>query len=221
MANLTFCKANQKADPNYPFRSYRSEAGEIIYSVPLEAPEDQTLSEPMETEEEWTCTEIRFPGGKPMRVHFVEIADRKAAYEQCAWLNTLHTREHRYSERYQLLRTPEDAMPGGCIWDYFPKMRRNDDGYTLADYSDLPDRIEEAIREQLPTSELYVLVYRLHLNGIKPKQIGECLGIPQEMVYFYRKEALRIAQDYRKQFFDEGPYVFPHPGHKQTKRKNM
>ena len=219
MTNPESSKKRQKADPNYPYWSYQNEAGEIVYSVPLEAPDDQTLEEPAEAEDELTYTYIRFRGGKPMRVHFVETTSRNAAYEQCSWLNTQHTQERRYGERYQLLSPSGSTDPGEYVWDYSPKMHRNEDGFTVADYSDLPDRIEEEIREQLPTSDYYHLVYRLSVIGMEPKHIGETLGIDQAMVYYYRKEALKIAQNYRKKFFDEGPYVFPGSQHTQHKHQ--
>lgn len=219
MAKFTSSQTNRKADPDYPYWSYRNDAGEIVYSVPLEALEDQTAEEPVMAEEEQTYTQIRFQGGKPMRVCFVEITDRDAAYEQCTWLNTMHTRERRYSERTRLLHANENAGPGECIWDYSPKMHRNDDGFTLVDYSDLPERIEEFIRDQFPANRLYLQVYRLHITGIEPKQIGERLGIAQEMVYFYRKEALRAAQEYRKLYFDEGQYVFPCAAQKPRRKR--
>ena len=210
-------KLNKKADADYPFQSWKNDDGSITYSVPLEWPEDQTSDEPTVAENQ-ACILLRFPGGGSMRVHFVELTDRNFAYEQCTWLNTQHTRERRYSERYQPLKSPDDEKREDCVWDYSPRMRRNEEGYTLADYSDLPDLIEAAIRDRLPSSDLYRQVYRLSVHGIKPKEIAEILGIAQEMVYFYRKEALRVAQEYRRNYFDEGQYVFPELKARKTKR---
>ena len=69
--------------------------------------------------------------------------------------------------------------------------------------------------------DLYHQVYSLCVEGFTPKEIGEELGIEQEMIYFYRKEAYRVAQEYRKQFFDEGQYVFPRPVPKRRKEKSV
>ena len=218
MANSKSSEHNTHIDPEYPFRSWLNENGETVYSIPLEMPEDSTAESPLGTEDERTCTFIRFFGGKLMCIHFVESTDKAAAYNQCSYLNTLYTRERRYGERYRLLDFREKEDPSESIWDYSPAMHRNDDGYTLAEYSDIPEQIEELIRCRFRTNELYLEVYRLRIEGFRPKEISERLGIDQAMVYYYEKQAQQVAQEYRRQYFDEGQYVFPAPERKHRKK---
>ena len=219
MANYAPCKSNTKADPNYPFHSCYNEKGEIVYSIPMEAPEDRTADEPNEIYESLPSMLLSYGPGRKIRVCFFESTDRETAYMQRAWINTLCSQERRYEEHFRSSETLCSTESGESVWDYFPAMRRNDDGYTVADYSDLPEQIEAIIRAQFKNSDLYLQVYRLSGNGLRPKQIAEKLGIDQAMVYFYRNEAWRIAQEYRKHYFDEGQYVYPKPEHRKHKKE--
>ena len=208
MAKSALWKQNH-ADPDYSYQSWRNEDGSITYSVPLEAPEDETAETPVEAEEDRTYTNLRFMGGKPMRVHFIETTDREAAFEQKKWLNAMHKQERNYSRRFVLLGSyaaPEDC---DCVWDYFSQMHQEEDGFTMADYSDLPGLVAEYIRKKLPGNDLYCQVYLLNVEGYAPKEISEELGIDLGMVYYYRKKALQVAQEYRRLYFDEGQYEFP------------
>ena len=47
-------------DPNYPYWSWKNEDGTITYSVPLEAPDDETAAAPVEAEENRVFTMLRF-----------------------------------------------------------------------------------------------------------------------------------------------------------------
>ena len=219
MANKDNQKLNH-ADPTYRYWSRQDENGKVIYSAPMERPEDETVETPVEAEEDRTFKTLRYSDGRQIRVHFVDTDNREAAFMQKRWMDTLHKREQRYEARYTLLKkygTNEDV---DCVWDFSPQMHRNDDGFTRADYSDLPDLVAAFISEHFPENSLYAEVYMLNVREYTPKQIGEELGIDQSMVYYYLKEALKIAQKYRKLYFDEGQYTFPQPfKSKRTRRK--
>ena len=221
MAKSTTCKL-QHADPKYPYRSRINEEGVIVYSVPLLAPEDTTLKEPVLEASEMTHTEITVFGGRPLRVHFVETTDKEWAYRQNSYLNTYHTEEERYASRYQLLKTRDDTAAGDCIWDRFSTNQGTEDGFTVADFSDLPDRVAAYIDKQYPENDLYSKVYRLFVIGYEAKEVEKELGLGEGMAYFYKNKAYDAAKEYRKKYYDEGQYTFPQdkPRKKAGARKN-
>ena len=152
---------------------------------------------------------LRYPDGRRIRVHFFDTEDREVAMMQKRRMDALHRQAQRYDKKYTLLKkygTNEDV---DNVWDFFPGMRRNEDGYTLADYSDLPGLVEAYIQKQRPKNELYHLVYHYHVEGYTIRQISERLGRPEKRIYEYYEEAMRLAQEYRKLYFDEGCYKFP------------
>ena len=219
MANKDNQKLNH-ADPTYRYWSRQDENGKVIYSAPMERPEDETVETPVEAEEDRTFKTLRYSDGRQIRVHFVDTDNREAAFMQKRWMDTLHKREQRYEARYTLLKkygTNEDV---DNVWDFSPQMHCNDDGFTLVDYSDLPGLVEAYIQKQRPKNELYHLVYHYHVEGYTIRQISERLGRPEKRIYEYYEEAMRLAQEYRKMYFDEGCYKFPEPfKSKRTRRK--
>ena len=90
-----------RPDPRYPFPTELNEKGQIVYLVPVEAPQDRTADSSVCNESK--CSSLYFKEGKPMRVRFFATTDRQFAYDQRKWLNTLHTRERRMTLREVLL----------------------------------------------------------------------------------------------------------------------
>ena len=193
MANKDNQKLNH-ADPTYRFMSRQNDNGKVIYSAPMERPEDETVETPVEAEEDRTFKTLRYSDGRQIRVHFVDTDNREAAFMQKRWMDTLHKREQRYEARYTLLKKHGTNEDVDNVWDFFPGMRRNEDGYTLADYSDLPGLVEAYIQKQRPKNELYHLVYHYHVEGYTIRQISERLGRPEKRIYEYYEEAMRLAQ---------------------------
>ena len=219
MANKDNQKLNH-ADPTYRFMSRQNENGKVIYSAPMERPEDETVETPVEDEADRTFTTLRYPDGRNIRVHFFVSLDREVAMMQKRRMDALHRQTQKYESRYTLLKkygTNEDV---DCVWDFSPQMHRNDDGFTQVDYSDLPGLVEAYIQKQRPKNELYHLVYHYHVKGFTIRQISERLGRPEKRIYEYYEEAMRIAQEYRKLYVDEGCYKFPETfKSKRTRRK--
>ena len=210
MAKSTNWQLNH-ADSTYRFQSRQDEGEKIIYSVPIERPADATVGRPLEAEEDQTFTNLRYSDGRQIRVHFVDLEDRDAAMLQKRWMDTLHRREQRYDERYTLLKKDGTSEDVDNVWDFFPRMHRNEDGYTIADYSDLPELVAEYIQRRHPKSELYAEVYLLQVQGYSSFEISEKLGKPQSMICTALKVAMQNAQEYRLLYFDEGDRVYPQP----------
>ena len=190
-----------RADPEYPFPSELNEAGRIVYSVPLEAPEDSTLDTPFFSAAE--CSPLYFPDGESMRVHFVKTTDRRFAYDQKAYLNTLHTREYRRTQREEFFEGAKRGKDGEIVsCNEMPLLRTIDEGFTRVDFSDLPERIADLIDELHPDNPLYRKVYLLSAQELDVKSISQYLEIDQAMVYFYRREAYRIARSYKQKYME-------------------
>jgi len=196
-------------DPRYPYHSRVNEEGQTIYSIPLLAPEDTTLKTPVLEASETAYTDLTIFGGKPIRVHFAETTDRKWAYEQNSFLNIYHTDEERYDARFMLLKTYEGPDPGDTIWDRFSASHCHEDGYTIAEYSDLPGRVAKYIDERYPQNGLYAQVYLMSVVGYEVKEIAEMIGTDLQMTYYYQRTAYAVAREYRKKYFDEGQFTFP------------
>ena len=153
MANKDNQKLNH-ADPTYRFRSRQDENGKVIYSAPMERPEDETVETPVEDEADRTFTTLRYPDGRNIRVHFFDTESREVAMMQKRRMDALHRQTQKYEARYTLLKkygTNEDV---DCVWDFSPQMHRNDDGFTRADYSDLPGLVAAFISEHFPENSL-------------------------------------------------------------------
>ena len=219
MKNFASRNSQTKADPNYPFHSRLNEKGEVVFSAPLEVIEDSTLDEID------PYVIVSWFGGKPMKVRFFETTDRVAAYGQVRWLNNLHKaqrkedQEKKQKVEFERAET-NHATRGGKTLKAQSNHLREEVGFIQAEYSDLPDLIAAYIRKRRPKNDLYVKVYMLNVQELEPKEISEELGIDLGMVYYYLKEALKIAQEYRRLYFDEGDYKFPETfKSKRTRRK--
>lgn len=188
-----------RPDAKYPFPTELDEEGRTVYLVPLEAPEDSTLETPFFGDDECSC--IHFIGGKSMRVHFEKTTDRDFAFEQKAYLNTLHTQEYRRARREELF----EGATGGEDEEYVsrddsPLLRSVDEGFVRVDYSDLPERIAAMIDERHPDNPLYRKVYLLCVQEMDVKSIAQRLNVDQAMVYFFKRKAYRIAKEYKQKF---------------------
>lgn len=201
MANQTCNPSTQRPDPRYPFPNELNEKGQIVYFVPVEAPQDRTAEYPVCSESK--CTSLYFKEGKPTRVRFIATTDRQYAYNQRAWLNTQHTRERRQAIRQESLegaRKPENSEP--IPRDENPILEDTEDGYIRAEYSDLPELIAEFIGKRYPKNPLYREVYKLLTEEMAPKDISEKLGIDQQKVYYYRTVVYGLAVEYKRTFID-------------------
>ena len=191
-----------KPDPKYPFKNELNDQGQTVYWVPVEMPEDRTADIPVSKES--GCTLLYFRAGKPMRVRFIQTTDRTIAYSQKAWLSTLHTQERRQAERYELLEGTTKVVDGEPVSrEENPLLQTWDDGFIKVEHEDLPGLVAKMIDEKHPDNPLYRKVYLLCVEEIEPKVIAERLRIDQQMVYFYRKEAYKVAQEYKRKYLPD------------------
>ena len=99
---IDLCKCNKEVCPEYPYWTHYNEAGEIVYSVPMDVMNDIPVDD---DDEEYSYSFLPIPGGKARRVWCYETTDWAIAFELRRDVNTTHTQERRHEER-------EHAMDG-------------------------------------------------------------------------------------------------------------
>ena len=96
MAIIDPWKCNKEVCPEYPYWTQYNEAGEIVYSIPMDVMNDIPVDD---DDEEYSYSFLPIPGGKARRVWCYETTDRAIAFELRRDVNTTHTQERRHEER--------------------------------------------------------------------------------------------------------------------------
>lgn len=91
-------KSNPDGDPEYPWYSRKGEDGEILYSIPLEAPTEIPADDSADARK-YTYSWLPLFGGKRMRVFWAETSSREWAFDQKRWLDAEAKRSERRSKR--------------------------------------------------------------------------------------------------------------------------
>ncbi len=223
MAKIERWKPNKSVDPNYPYYCYRNEEGTIIYSVPLEAPNDIPEDE-SEGAEKREYSYLPLIGGMNLRVYCWETSDKEWAYRIRSWINTAHTQEYRYSKRYTL--TPEvlgDGQNDGNRKVTHPSGEFSDDptgneretgegdhgkcnGYEQHGWPDIEkqmmDREEiQAVKDLVISKNprWWQIFYRMEFQGEEAKEIAAEMGISVQRVHQLCDKVKEIARKYRKE----------------------
>lgn len=181
MVNIDLWQSNQKIDPQYPFRTRMNEKGEIVYSVPLEAPNDIPADE-SEGAMQYEYSYLPLPGGKRMRVCCWETTDREWAYRVRRMMNAALTQEHRYAKRF--IAVPE--IVGNRKGDGNRKISRgmDDDTWDAPRESDQPAPVKVCGYEQREWPDVQKQV----IDRIELEEIGELMNsiIPRLWQFFCR-----------------------------------
>ena len=90
-------KSNPEGDPEYPWYSRKDENGEIVYSIPLEAPTEIPV-DGGDDAKKYTYSWLPLFGGKGMRVYWEETTSREWAFDQKRWLDAEAKRNERRSK---------------------------------------------------------------------------------------------------------------------------
>lgn len=212
-------KSNKEVDPNYPFWTRLNEAGEIVYSVPLEAPTEIPVDESKGAEQhEYSYLPIF--GGKNLRVYRWETTDKEWAYRIRSWINTQHTQNRRYEKRFTVV---EEVLGDGTNDGNHKVTHRSDDeseewtdagdlnrgmesGYEQYNWPDVEkqalDRIElETIRELVISKNprSWEIFSQIRIYGKDVKTVAKETGISVQRVYQLINKVRDIARDYRKE----------------------
>lgn len=215
-------KPNRAVDPEYPFYCRLDEAGEIVYSVPLEAPNDIPEDEgegAWHPEYSW----LPMPGGKKERVYFHETSDREWAFRVRRMLNTAYMRDFRRAKR----EIPIPEVLGDGMNDGNRRVRRSPDesdeqldwdaeaslpvcsgplGYGQPASPDMEkqilDRMEiRAIRERVISlnPRAWEVFCQVRLYGRDVKTVAAETGICPSRVYQLISRVRDIAEQYRRE----------------------
>ena len=198
-ANIGHWKSNKNGDPNYPYWSYQNGNGEIVYSVPLEAP-NEIPEDDTKGAIKYSYSYLPVFGGKNLKVYYWETTDREIAYAQRAWINSEHTRERRRSKREVMVaetRTDVDTS----IWDgiqessyeqkEFPQVERH-----VLNRIDL-ENIRKLVNDRNP--KLWKVFCMKELNGEDAETIAEKLEVSITRVYQMIATVREIGRKYRQE----------------------
>lgn len=224
MSKIERWKPNTEVDAQYPYWTRLNEAGEIVYSVPLEAPNDIPVDADDGNADKYEYSYLPLLGGKNLRVYCWETTDREWAYKIRGMINTQHTQERRYSKRYTVV--PEvlgDGLDDGnrkvnpkptvdseepideSIGTAEPNSGKRS-GYEQHGWPDVEkqalDRIEiKTIRDLVNSknSRYWQMFYRIELYGDEAKAVAAEMGISVQRVHQLADKVKEIAQKYREE----------------------
>ena len=100
MEKIARWKSNKEVDPEYPYYSRKAENGTIYYSVPMEAPNEIPVDKDAPDEDKYEYSYLPLLGGRNLRVYCWETTDKEWALRIRGMINTAHTQERRYAERF-------------------------------------------------------------------------------------------------------------------------
>ncbi len=220
--NINRWKPNRAVDPEYPFYCRRNEADEIVYSVPLEAPNDIPV-DAGEGALQLEYSRLPIPGGKALRVYFWETADREWALNIRRMIDTQHKQDCRRAKR----EIPIPEVLGDGLNDGNRRVRRSSDesdeqmdwdaeaclpvcsGYLGYEQHVSPDvakqildRMEiRAIRERVNrlNARAWDVFCQVRLYGRDVKTVAAETGICPSRVYQLINRVREIAEQYRRE----------------------
>lgn len=222
MAKIERWKSNIEVDPTYPFYSRKAEDGTIYYSVPMEAPNDVPVDKDAPEEDKPEYSYLPLLGGKNLRVYCWETPDKEWALRVRGMINTAHTQDHRYAERFTVV--PE--VLGDGLDDGNHKVSRKSgeeseeaedqtgeeqdhgkqNGYEQHGWPDVEkqalDRIEiSAIRELVKSTNprYWEVFYQIKLYGEDTKALADRMGISVQRVHQLADKVREIAEKYRRE----------------------
>ena len=201
MTNVAHNPSTQRPDPRYPYKTEWSDTGEIIYYVPVIADSADALIT-LNAKENGGLRFISIGGGKPEPVVFIKTTDADFAYNQRTHLNTQHTKERRYAQRYDFFEGVQENVEGETISrDENPILECQETGYEETEVNDLRDRMIAYVNKRFPKNPMYGKVLEQYLkNGYGTRKIGEELGIKERAARFFLDQAKPIAAEYYSRF---------------------
>ena len=216
-------KPNREVDPKYPYWTRLNEAGEIVYSVPLEAPNDIPLDADDDNADKREYSYLPLLGGKNLRVYCWETTDKDWAYKIRSMVNTQHSQERRYAERYTVvpevlgdglddgnrrvshMTSEEDKEPTAEVQEPAEQDHSKQNGYEQHGWPDVENqalnRIEiQAIRELVKSTNprYWEVFYQIRLYGEDAKSVADRMGISVQRVHQLADKVREIAEKYRK-----------------------
>ncbi len=227
MAKIERWKSNKDVDPDYPYYSRKAEDGTIYYSIPLEAPNDIPVDRDAPDEDKPKYSYLSLFGGINVRVYFTETPDKSLAYRIRAMINTAHSQDRRYAERFTVVpdvlgdgandgnhkisrnscEEPDDAeeLAGEeqetSEHDHGKKNGYQQHGWPTVEKQAL-DRIEiQAIRDLVKSTNprCWEVFYQVKLYGEDAKAVADRMGISVPRIYQLLNRVTEIAKSYRKQ----------------------
>ena len=227
MAKIARWKPNTEVDAQYPYWTRLNEAGEIVYSVPLEAPNDIPVDADDDEADKREYSYLPLLGGKNLRVYCWETTDKEWAYRVRGMINTQHSQERRFAEHFTVVpevlgdglddgnrkvsqkssEEPEEDDEQPVEEQEAPaKDRGKQNGYQQFGWPDVEkqalDRIEiQAIRELVKSTNprYWEVFYQIKMYGEDAKAVADRMGVSVQRVHQLMNKVTEIAKNYRKE----------------------
>lgn len=222
MERIERWKPNKEIDSKYPYYCRRTEAGEIVYSVPIEAPNDVPADPDAPEEEKPEYSYLPLLGGKNLRVYCWETTSREWAYRIRGMINTAHSQARRYAKRFTVVpdvpgnglkngnrrvcRQSSEAFEEAEAQTGEEQDRGRQSGYEQLGWPDVEkqalDRIEiQAIRDLVKSTNprCWEVFYRIRLYGDDAKTVADRMGVSVQRVYQLADRVTKIAKKYRRE----------------------
>ena len=199
MAKIRRWAPNKDVDATYPYYSRRNEKGEILYSVPIEAPTDLP-ADACEGAEEIEYSYLPIIGGRNVRVFCWETTDRNAGLMQRSWFNAEHTRDRRRASQEINIAETKDS-PDGSVWDSIRETGYEPHGFPQVEKTVL-NRIEiEEICELVCSRDprYWEVFYQVRLYGEDLQTVADRMGISAQRVHQLANKVREIAEKYLKE----------------------
>ena len=187
-------KPNKEVCPDYPYRTHYNEAGEIVFSIPMDVMNDIPVDD--EDDEKYSYSFLPIPGGKAKRVWCYETTDRAIAFELRRDENTTHTQDRRHEEREHA--TDEIKGDGESIATRGytgPAREPQVEKFVL----DKIEREELKVKMEAKDPRVWLVFSRKYYEGEDVSALMKELDLSQPRIYQLLNKGKQIAAQHRNE----------------------
>ena len=188
---IDLCKCNKEVCPEYPYWTHYNEAGEIVYSVPMDVMNDIPVDD---DDEEYSYSFLPIPGGKARRVWCYETTDRTIAFELRRDVNTTHTQERRHEEREHAMDVISGDGGSIATRGYTgPAREPQVEKFVL----DKIEREELKVKMEAKDPRVWMVFSRKYYEGEDVSVLMKELNLSQPRIYQLLNKGRQIAAQHR------------------------
>ena len=185
-------KPNKEVCPEYPYWTHYNEAGEIVYSVPMDVLNDIPVDE--YDEEKYSYSFLPIPGGKAKRVWCYETTDRAIAFELRRDENTTHSQDRRHEEREHAMDEIKGDGESVATRGYTgPAREPQVEKFVL----DKIEREELKVKMEAKDPRVWMVFSRKYYEGEDVSVLMKELDLSQPRIYQLLNKGKQIAAQHR------------------------
>ena len=185
-------KPNKEVCPEYPYWTHYNEAGEIVFSVPMDVMNDIPVDD--EDDEKYSYSFLPIPGGKAKRVWCYETTDRAIAFELRRDENTTHTQDRRHEEREHATDEVKGDGESVATRGYTgPAREPQVEKFVL----DKIEREELKVKMEAKDPRVWMVFSRKYYEGEDVSVLMKELDLSQPRIYQLLNKGKQIAAQHR------------------------